>query len=214
MQPALDEAQIGGDFCDVFPLDKGVYAIVVGDVSGKGLAAAAQLATVRNSLRTALYLDHDVARACTGINNIMTTHELLTGFVTVFVAVYDAAESSLNYVCCGHEPPLLRRSECSGVDVLSTTGPPLGVIENVTYEQQRVALLPGDLLLLYTDGLSEAGPSRNELLQTAGLVRIMQSIDAKAKVEEIASNILAEVSAHARGVLRDDVCVLLARRQT
>ena len=78
-RPALDEAQIGGDFYDVFALDKELYALVIGDVSGKGLAAAAQLATVRNMLRGVLYQYRDAAEAVTSLNTVMTAHDLLEG---------------------------------------------------------------------------------------------------------------------------------------
>ena len=79
-RPALEEANVGGDFFDVFPLDKGLFALAVGDVSGKGLAAAAQVATVRNMLRYALYQRPTVAQAVTELNQIVSTQELLIGF--------------------------------------------------------------------------------------------------------------------------------------
>ena len=82
---------VGGDFYDVFPLDKELHALVIGDVSGKGLAAAQQLALIRNSLRTTLYLYRAPAQAAAGLNAIVTSHDLLIGFVTAWVGVYDAA---------------------------------------------------------------------------------------------------------------------------
>lgn len=211
-RPALDEASVGGDFYDVFALDKGLYAIVIGDVSGKGLAAAQQLALIRNSLRTTLYLYRAPAQAVTALNTIVTVHDLLVGFVTAFVGVYDAATGQIAYCSCGHEPGLVRRGGYS-VIALETTGPPLGVSETAQYGEQTVTLAEGDTLLLYTDGLSEAGPSRRQLLGTEGLSRILVALPEDTAVQAQAESLVGNVSAFANGVFHDDVAVLLARRQ-
>jgi len=211
-RPALDEAQVGGDFYDIFPLDKEMYAIVIGDVSGKGLAAAQQLALIRNSLRTTLYLYRAPAQAAATLNGIVTGHDLLVGFVTAWVGVYDVGTGQISYCSCGHEPGLVRRANGT-VEVLKTAGPPLGVAENAKYSESSVTLSSGDCLLLYTDGISESGPNRRELLGVEGLTRLLgalsQGEDAQAETEAL----VAEVSAYTSGVFRDDVAVILARRQ-
>ena len=213
-QPALDEAEIGGDFYDVFALDKELYALVVGDVSGKGLAAAAQLALVRNSLRTTLYQYRAPTEAVTILNTILTAHDLLLGFVTAFVGIYDAATGLVTFASCGHEPGLLRRAATGEVETLDATGPPLGIAVNADYEEGSVVLSEGDTLLLYTDGLSEAGPSRRELLGTEGLTDLMMAQPLEQDVQASAQDIVASVSAYADGEFRDDVCLLLLRRET
>jgi len=208
---ALDEAQIGGDFYDLFPLDKELYAVVIGDVSGKALAAAQQIALIRNSLRTTLYLYRAPAQAATALNKIVTAHDLLVGFVTVWVGVYDAATGQITYCSCGHEPGLVRRAG-GAVEALETTGPPLGVAENAEYGQSSLVLSSDDCLLLYTDGISEAGPSRRELLGTEGLIRLIRALYVGKDAQAEAEALVAEVSAYTNGVFRDDVAVLLARR--
>jgi serine phosphatase RsbU (regulator of sigma subunit) len=210
-QPALDEAQVGGDFYDIFALDKEVYALVLGDVSGKGLAAAQQLALIRNSLRTTLYLYRAPAQAAAALNAIVTAHDLLVGFVTVWVGVYDRATGEVVYCSCGHEPGLVRRTGGS-VETLVTTGPPLGVAENAEYSESVVTLTMGDALLLYTDGVSESGPSRREMLGTEGLARILEKLPAHSDVQPQAEALVREVSALTNGVFRDDVAVLLVQR--
>lgn len=210
-RPALDEASIGGDFYDVFPLDKELYAVVIGDVSGKGLAAAQQLALIRNSLRTTLYLYRTPAQAASSLNAIVTAHDLLVGFVTAFVGVYDAAIGEITYTSCGHEPGLVRRAS-GAMEELGPTGPPLGIDQNASYSEGSITLSPGDTLLLYTDGLSEAGQSRRQLLGTSGLTRLLVSLPESADVQAEAEALVAQVSDFAGGVFRDDVAVLLARR--
>ncbi len=210
-RPALEEAQVGGDFYDLFPLDKERYALVLGDVSGKGLAAAQQLALIRNSLRTTLYLSHSPAQAASALNQIVTAHDLLVGFVTAFVGVYDAGTGGITYCSCGHEPGLIRRASGT-TEEMETTGPPLGVAESARYEEKAVTLSSGDTLLLYTDGLSEAGPSRRDLLGTGGLTRLFGALPAGPEVQTQAEALVAEVAAFSEGVFHDDVAVLLLRR--
>ena len=211
-QPALDEASVGGDFMDVFVLDGDQYAIVIGDVSGKGLAAAQQLALIRNTLRTVLYLYRAPAQAASTLNSIVTSHGLLAGFVTAFVGVYDAGTARITYCSCGHEPGMVRRTGGS-VEALENTGPPLGMAEDAIYTDATVEMSAGDDLLLYTDGLSEAGPNRIDLLGTAGLMelfsRLPEAASAQAKAEQLAAN----ANAFASGAFRDDVAVLLLSRE-
>ncbi len=212
MTPALNESSVGGDFADVFALDKEQYALVIGDVSGKGLAAAAQLATVRNMLRGVLYEHRRAAHAVTRLNAIVTLHDLLAGFVTLFVGLYDAQAGRLAYASCGHEPGLLYRASSQIVQPLEPTGPPLGVAENALYAERSLLLSPRDALLLYTDGLSEAGPTRRELLGTEGLKALFQARAAGTDAGEMASGVVDAAHQFAGGQFRDDVCVLLARR--
>jgi sigma-B regulation protein RsbU (phosphoserine phosphatase) len=211
-RPALDEASVGGDFYDLFPLDKNLFAVVIGDVSGKGLAAAQQLALIRNSLRTTLYLYREPAQAATALNKIVTSHDLLVGFVTVWVGVYDAATGQITYCSCGHEPGLVRRAG-GAVEATETTGPPLGVAEGAEYDEKTVTLSSGDTFLLYTDGISEAGPSRHDLLGTKGLARLLAGLDAGAEVQAQADALFVAVSVYTNGVFRDDVAFLLLRRE-
>jgi PAS domain S-box-containing protein len=211
-RPALDEASVGGDFYDIFPLDKNLFAVVIGDVSGKGLAAAQQLALIRNSLRTTLYLSRAPAQAASALNTIVTSHDLLVGFVTCWVGVYDAATGQVAYCSCGHEPGIVRRAG-GAVEALETTGPPLGVAEGTEYAELSITLSSGDAMLLYTDGISECGPSRREMLGTQGLMRLLAGLEADAGAQVAADALLRDVSAFTNGVFRDDVAVLFLRRE-
>ena len=211
-RPALQEAQVGGDFFDVFPLDKEQHAVVIGDVSGKGLAAAAQLALIRNSLRTTLYLSQRPAQAAASLNAIVTAHDLLVGFVTAFVGIYDAATGQIIYASCGHEPGLIRRAVGGAIEELETTGPPLGVDQNALYSDQTLTLAPGDTLLLYTDGLSEAGPTRRDLLGTAGLARLFAALPPADPAQSQAEALVRQAGSYAGGLFRDDIAVLTLRR--
>ncbi|BDI28780.1 hypothetical protein CCAX7_008310 [Capsulimonas corticalis] len=213
---ALQESRIGGDFYDLFAIDEHTHAVVIGDVSGKGLAAAAQVATVRNMLRCVLYGKQSLVEAITDLNETLTTRELLSGFVTLFVGLYDANTGVLTYVSCGHEPALARRAETGVTERLTSPAPPLGVSETAVYQEQTARLHAGDALVLYTDGISEAGPTRQDLLNTRGIIELLNATPSDAGAVAIAQQIIAGVEKHAQGRQRDDICllVLVARSTT
>lgn len=204
---ALHEANVGGDFSDVFPIEKGCYCLVVGDLSGKGLAAAAQVAVVRNMLRYAVYTERTIAEGITRLNHILITNNLLSGFATLVVCTFDFGAKTLTYVSCGQEPALLRRTADGKVQELPPTGPILGMTDTACYTEETLTLVPGDAFALYTDGLTEAGPNRINLLGVQGLAALM-SDDART-AREIADHIVYGAEDFSNGVFRDDVCLLV-----
>ena len=204
---ALHEANVGGDFSDVFPLEKGRHCLVVGDLSGKGLAAAAQVAVVRNMLRYAIYTERTIADGITRLNHILITNNLLSGFATLVVCTFDFGAKTLTYVSCGQEPALLRRTAGGKVEELPPTGPILGMTDTAHYTEETLRLVPGDAFALYTDGLTEAGPNRIDLLGVQGLAALM-SDDART-AREIADHIVHGAEDFSNGVFRDDVCLLV-----
>ena len=119
---ALEEANVGGDFLDVFPLADGQAVFAVGDLSGKGLAAAAQVATIRNMLRYSLYRAPSLEQAIGELNRTVVAHDLLAGFATLFVGVYDQQSRLLTYLSCGHDPGLLRHASDGGIELLPGGG--------------------------------------------------------------------------------------------
>jgi serine phosphatase RsbU (regulator of sigma subunit)/PAS domain-containing protein len=207
---ALDEAEIGGDFADVFSTDKGCTILVVGDLAGKGLAAAAQLATVRNSLRYALYNSGSLAQAINTLSRTVAAHELLSGFATLFAGCYDAAARTLKYVNCGQEPGVLVRHQSNAVELLSPTGPVLGASEAAEYREQEVELQPGDVLAVFTDGLTEVGLTRIDMLGSDGLSSIIASHAGTSDPSALMAQTVADVNSFAQGIVRDDQCLIMA----
>ena len=212
-QPALAEASIGGDFFDVFPLDENRFAFVVADLSGKGLAAAAQIATVRHMLRTLLYLGMPLAETITRLNDLITGHHLLEGFATLFVGVFHSSLRTLTYACCGQEPGLLFRADTGLVTELGLTGPIVGGFGATDFEAHSVSLAAGDLFALFTDGLTESGRDYKNLLGITGMKELFQTYAPGAPTAEaVSAHLLAGVEAFATAEgIRDDVCLLIAR---
>ena len=214
-RPALEEAGVGGDFADVFAADKGATFLVVGDLSGKGLAAASQVAIVRNMLRFALYNGRTLAGPVSALNRTLADYELLTGFATLFVGRYEASERLLSYVNCGQDAGLILRSATGQVEPLPPTGPVLGAFTDASFTEEAVRLEPGDVLALFTDGLTEAGPTRVALLTGDGVSVLLaetagREANAPESAEAVVQSIMAGVDAHAEAGIRDDQCLLVA----
>jgi PAS domain S-box-containing protein len=207
---ALAEASVGGDFFDVFLLRENRVALVIGDLSGKGLEAAARIATVRNMLRYALYRGNAPAEALTELNDVLAENDLLEGFVTLFVALLDTGANTLMCVSCGHEPALLRRAATGAVEQVEATGPVLGAFPGATFGQTILPVSEGDALVLYTDGLSESGRARHEYLGAEGLAALAAEGAPGESASELARRIVTGADRYAAGTPHDDQCLLAA----
>jgi len=218
-EPALQLSEgVGGDFYDGFLLEDGRTALVVGDISGKGLAAASQVATVRNMLRAFVYTEPTLAGAVTKLNGVLASYLLLSGFATLFVGTYDAGTRELRCVCCGQEPALIRRAAAGAIEELEPTGPVLGAFPSAQFAEQSVLLAPGDALAIFTDGLTEVGETRSTMLGIEGVAALFAAplpdaagaLSAPEVAEQLALRLIAGVDAAAKTGIRDDVCLLVA----
>jgi phosphoserine phosphatase RsbU/P len=150
----------GGDYYDFFPLPDGRWGILIADVSGHGTPAAVMMAITHSLPGPA-----DPPASLLGhVNRQLAQHYTASNevFVTAFYGVYDPAQRSLTYSSAGHNPPRLKRCWDGSVDSLEEIGgPPLGLFEDLEYDQTTLALKPGDILAFYTDGITEAMDSND-----------------------------------------------------
>jgi sigma-B regulation protein RsbU (phosphoserine phosphatase) len=156
-RPALG---VGGDYYDVFKLEDGRVGLAIGDVSGKGIAAALLMASLRASLRgVSLDTPRDFAKLMDKVNRLVYEASAENRYATFFFAAYDPKARRLDCVNAGHNPPVVLRCGADGraeILRLEADGPVVGLLPLAPYTEQSVALLPGDLLLMFTDGISEA----------------------------------------------------------
>ena len=211
--PGLREAQVGGDLYDAFPLPDGRVALVIADVSGKGLGAAVQTATVKYSLRAFAAEAAAPGLVLRRLNRTLRQEASGLGehFVTLFYAVYDPATGRLTYASAGHEAQLIKRA-AGGTALLPANGPILGLTDHI-YEQDVNYLYPGDSLVLYTDGLTEArAAGTRELLElervVAAVDRLTSGCGAGALVASLEQ--IARDWTHDRP--QDDLALLVAQR--
>lgn len=211
-QAGSDEAMIGGDFYDLFVVGPDVMGIVMADVTGKGLTAAVQTAMIKYTLRGfAIESPFDPAEVLLRVNRVLcnkTSH--LTGFVTLFYGLLNTATGECAYAVAGHEPPLVRRHKTGTVESLEAEGGlPLGCFMDGEYATSHTCLQPGDEMLLFTDGLSEARPEGGAFLGVEGLAQVLKT--ASGTPNEAVSQIFNEVRAYANDELKDDVAMLYVR---
>lgn len=207
-ESATDATLVGGDFYDVIPLKGGRTAVVVGDVCGKGLQAATQMAGVRHILRGYVALDPRPGEWLALVNTGIATELLPAGFVTVVLAVIDPGARTLEYALAGHPPPLLASPD-EVRDLTAAPGLPLGVHSEERYQTHRVGIAPHETLVLYSDGLYEAR-NGEDLYGAARLPAAARAISA-GPLRGAADRLVAEARDFAGGRLADDVVVMLVR---
>ena len=216
-RPASDEALVGGDFFDVVDLGAGRTALVVGDVMGKGLQAATGTAQAKFMLRTLLLEGHDPPVALARLNGYLYRSGLGDAgepadspFLAASVAVVDAGAGTVRFAVAGAEPPLVARRE-GGVEAVACGGLPLGVLPTWEPDGPNAARVePGDLVALYTDGLTEAQNATGDLF---GVGRVQAALDGARRLppEHVGDALADRVQAWAEGVRHDDMCLLVAQ---
>lgn len=204
--------EVGGDFYDLFPLGSHRWGFMIGDVCGRGPEAARYTALARHTLRTALLLDPDVTRALAALDQALHAVETDGRFCTAVCGIVTAPDGDAAMVSlgvAGHPPPLVVRVGGT-VDQIVPTGPLLGVVPGASFGERSLVLRPGDALVMYTDGMTEArgvdglfGIDRLEAT-AAGLV------DGSAR--SITDGLVAAVNAYDEMRTNDDLAVLTLRR--
>jgi len=206
----LQARQVGGDYYDFLDLGQQRLGLVVGDVSGKGIAAALLMANLQANLRSqsALVLTQpDVFLR--SVNQLFYANSAQSSYASLFFAVYDCESRHLRYANCGHLAGLILRSD-GEVRRLDSTGTLVGLFADWECRFDECALAPGDLLALYTDGITEAENDRGEEFGEENLVeRLRRHRDQPCKAA--ASSIATEVCALSPGNQQDDVTLILAR---
>ena len=207
MEPARE---VGGDFFDVINLENGCIGLAIGDVSDKGVPAALFMMSSRTLLKGAAIGDPAPAKVLSEVNQLLEQDNEAVLFVTMFYAVFDPANGELIYANGGHNPPLIVHADGRSTLLPPTHGIALGVVPNLHYEQNMVTLSPGDSLVLYTDGVTEAMNSDDEEF---GLERLRQVFTAARSNDARADNqaVFAAVQAFAgeRPQFDDITCLML-----
>lgn len=204
-KPASAEADVGGDFYDVLDFGEGCMGLVLADVTGKGLAAAVETAYTKYALRAYAFDDPSPARVITRVNRLLCRQDPFSRLVTMFYGVLDTRASRLTYVLAGHEPPIFVPRDGAPI-MMEEYGAALGIIEDLEYQEFTRPFNPGDALLLYSDGVSEArrGGDFFGYESLRELVAEHSSANPYALLQEIH----LAVTAFSGGQVKDDVALL------
>ena len=216
-ESALDEAEVGGDFFDAFSLGEMSTALAVADASGKGLAAAVRAMQVKEVLHAfAQEYHHLPSQIVERLNVFLCDNSSAEGFVCLAFAVLDPQTGAGAILSAGCEPPLLLRAN-GQAESLEMPGMPLGVVAPQTYSALPLFMEPGDVLLMATDGITEARQGRI-FLGYEGFVQLAQQGQAQMQdggdLNALGAFILEGARTFGGGHLRDDACLLLARRRS
>jgi phosphoserine phosphatase RsbU/P len=203
---------VGGDFYDVLTLPDGRVIVALGDVSGKGSPAALLMALLLAMFRTLVDEGLEAADLAARLNTQVCRHSPAARFITLFFAACDPVSGRMVYVNAGHMPALLRRRNGS-FERLSGGGIALGMFELSKYEAHETTIEPGDTLVLYSDGVTEAEDHKGQPFEESGLERVVD-MHALASAPALAETILRVVETHAQETyLADDVTLLVAKRK-
>ena len=208
MQPAR---VVGGDFYGYIPVDAHRMQVVVADVSGKGVSAALLMSATAAALQFQSNQGPDVQQTIARLNSGI--HAVSDGehYVTVVLAEIDTSARSLRYMNCGHNPALLLRRKTGQVETLDSSCPPVGMFEQELCELSRLEIDTGDVLVFYTDGLTEAA---NRLEEEFGLQRLTSIVQETSSLsaEEIMRAISLQTSEFCQdNGFSDDVTILVVK---
>ena len=202
--------EVGGDYYDFIEFPEGDLGIAIGDVSGKGVAAALIMSSIQAALRIAAPLEEDLGELMSRLNRLLCRMAGGRKYITFFFGRYSPETGELHYVNAGHNPPYIVAE--GKLQEIHSTGKPIGLIPDTTYQEGAVLLPPGATLFLYTDGLNEAAdPEENEFGNEA-----LQELAIRTSVQEVSSiapSMLSTIRDFERGAhATDDKTIVILRR--
>jgi serine phosphatase RsbU (regulator of sigma subunit) len=204
--------QVGGDFYDVFVLPDRRLGLFIADVSDKGIPAALFMALTRTLVRAVVYDTESPAEALRRVNDLMLPDNKQEMFVTAVYGVLSLDTGEFRYANAGHNPPLVACREDGSIELLRRTGPALGVIDEYAIREETVHLEPGNCILLYTDGLTEAFSPQDEPYGDERLCHLIESASVDS-VKDMLDAIETSVAEFINPLpLADDMTMLAVRR--
>jgi sigma-B regulation protein RsbU (phosphoserine phosphatase) len=203
--------QVGGDYFDVIPMEDERFVVCVGDVVGKGLPASLLMATVQATLRALAPVAGSVEAMLSQASRLLYQSTSRGRFVTLFGGLLDAEQHRLTYGNAGHNRPLLLRADGT-METLRLGGLALGAVAAATYQEATVSLAPGDVLLLFSDGVVEAMNARREPFGDDRLAAVLAA-HRHASARELIDQIAGATQAHAGTAPQSDDLTLLALRR-
>jgi serine phosphatase RsbU (regulator of sigma subunit) len=205
--------QVGGDLYDFFHLSDGRWGLLVGDVSGKGVSAALFMALARSLIRSAVIGAESPAAGLRRASKWILDDTTSGLFITVFYGVLDPAVHRIVYVNCGHLPALIARADGSGPEWLRAPGTALGIVEEVALEEHSASLAPGDTLLIYTDGVTEAQDAAGAFFGAGRLADSARQAPAMENAGGVVDSLLRDLADFVGSAPQsDDITIVALRR--
>lgn len=208
----IQARQVGGDYYDFVALGEQTLGLVVGDISGKGIAAALLMANLQANLRIQFAAAREQPRRfLQSVNRLFYENTVDSAYATVFFSEYDDLTGRLRYINCGHLPGLLLRRD-DRVEWLHSTGTVLGLFKDWDSPAAECDLLPGDVLALYTDGVTETSDAAGEEFGAQRLVESLRRHQQKT-AQGVVESVVADVQAFSDEEQHDDITLVVAKCQ-
>lgn len=204
---------VGGDFYDIYRIDEDHVGFTMADVSGKGVPAAIFMAVSHTLLRFAGRKNTDPVPVITESNEVLSKESFDSMFVTLFYGVYNIRTGEVRYVNAGHNPPLIRRHDGKVETLPVSRNICLGVLEKFVFKSDVITLQPGDALVTFTDGVTEACSPSDELYGEERLQALLAA-GGSGTAQAVVSEIAEAVKAHSEGTEQsDDITILVLKRK-
>jgi sigma-B regulation protein RsbU (phosphoserine phosphatase) len=208
-QPAHE---VAGDYYDFAPCANGATGLIIADVTDKGMAAALFMALTRSAIRANVCVAPSPAEGIAGANRLICAESTRGLFVTLFFGLLDPASGEITYVNAGHNPPLFYRAAEDDLTLLKATGMPLGIDTAANFSQRSIRMQPGDFLVLYTDGITEAFDEHETEFGMERLQRVVYDVRSSS-VEEIQNSLLQTVNDFIENTApADDITIMVVKR--
>ena len=206
---ALEPArEVGGDFYDYYFIDEERFCFCIGDVSGKGVPAALFMAMAKTLIKSRAADDRSTASILTHVNDELSADNNNCMFVTIFSGILNIRTGELLYTNAGHNPPYLKRKDGTLQPLDQRHGPVIGTLEGMAYAEERDTMEPGDLLVLYTDGVTEAMDAENRLFSDDRLKQLLMDMDTRDADKVVDNMVSAVKSFEGEAEQADDITVL------
>lgn len=206
--------EVAGDFYDIFPLVDGRWGLVIADVAGKGAPAALCMMMIYSLIRTTAKISKGPAEVIAEVNRSLAAQMPGETLVTVLYAILDPVNHNVTFTNAGHNRPIIKRvPPGTKVEKLQMAGLPIGLFDEINLTDVTISLDPGDVLVTYTDGLTESFDTNDEMFGEDRLLRLIEACP-ESSAQAILDRILAEAAAFAVGMPQsDDITLLIVRRK-
>jgi sigma-B regulation protein RsbU (phosphoserine phosphatase) len=202
---------VGGDYFDFVDFKDGTHGIVIADVSGHGVSAGMFMSSLQTAFQTLVPESDSPLTALERINRLYIHNINFTTFVTIFLGKYDPKSHIMSYANAGHNSAYLYRSKTNEEIWLRPTGPAIGLVERFELRREEVELQPGDVFILYTDGITEAANPEGVLWGEDQLANIIRQ-NAASSAEQMIQSVLKTLGEYTNGApLADDVTLIISK---
>jgi len=202
---------VGGDYYDFIPVGPERLGIVIADVAGNGMSASLLMASLRAALHSEVHPDYSAEAMTVKLNDFVHSSSSSDRFITFFFGELEKASGALSYINAGHNPPILFRHE-GGIERLESCGFCLGMFPSVRYEEKKTSLRPGDLVLFYTDGITESRNKSKEEFDEHRVIAVLQKHGHRS-AQEIMDLVLEELKVFTECTdPADDMTLVIVKR--